>query len=181
MTTNYDIKKFAKNFKAYNKTINDKRVLKLVTQTLNGYIFVTDNNEELTVLDENMLSLNEKNIALKLAKSKRNTYNQKLNEKFNKWKQLVTEFENLLDIHDKEYQLTKEQHKKLDLINLKLIYILIDLKVNLGMPLNDISINDIIYYCNSIAFDVYNNQYEPLSIEKHIDEQKINIINLKQI
>ena len=181
MLQSIEVQNFNKKLKTYNKTICDKRVFKLIQESLNGNFFITNNEEELTILDENVLSLNEKNIAFKLAKSKNNNYSKQLNDKFNIWKNLVKKFENLLAQHDKEYKLNEEQNKELDLINLKLIYMLIDLKVNLGMNLDDISINDITYYCNSIAYDIYDGKYEPLNIEKHIDEQKIKIINLKQI
>ena len=78
MLQSIEVQNFNKKLKTYNKTICDKRVFKLIQESLNGNFFITNNEEELTILDENVLSLNEKNIAFKLSKSK--NFNLKLSE-----------------------------------------------------------------------------------------------------
>lgn len=159
-----------------NYSVIDKRVFSLVKQYLNNSLNITNLNDEITIVDENMLSQNEKDISFKLAHSKQNKSYIKLITKFNEYKYLVKNYEHLLQKHDAVYKLSQKDNHELDLLLYKLIFLLIELKVSLNMNLQDMSIVDINSYCECIAFDIINNNYETLSFNKHIDEKNIQLI-----
>lgn len=171
----FNKKTLKNNLKLYkNCSISDKRVFNFVEMYINNDLNVTKNNDEITVIDENMISKNELEIATKLLKSKQNILYKQLDEKFLTFRKLANEYEILLSKHDKNLKLSQKDHKKLDLLLLKMTYTLIELKINLNLDLYDISINNINSYCNCIIFDILNKDYESLSIDKHIYNRTLN-------
>lgn len=174
--SDFDKKIVKDNFKLYkNCSISDKRIFDFVKKYMNGDLYVTKLNDETTVIDENMISKNELEIANKLAKSKQNALYQNLNEEFLKFRKLANRYEFLLQKYDKQLELSKYENMQLDLLLIKMTYILIELKVSLNLSLNDISINNINSYCKCIISDIINENYEPLSINKHIYNKVLNL------
>ena len=164
------------NLKLYrNCSISDKRVFKFVERYINGNLDVTNLDDETTVIDENMIFKNESEIALRLLKSKQNTLYQNLNEEFLRFRKLANRYEFLLKKYDKQFELSQYENMQLDLLLIKMTYILIELKISLNLNLNDISVNNINSYCECIIHDIINKNYEPLSIDKHIYNKMLNL------
>ena len=161
-----------------NNPITDKYVFNLINKYVNKDLdTITSLDDEITVIDENMLSKNERDIAFKLAKvhnikAYMPIYNT-LKTKFNEFKILATQYENLLTIHDLTHNLSYKQNQKLDLLLYKLTFKLIELKVNLNMDLQDIAMNDLLTYCAAIENDIVTNNYKSLSFDEWINDSKL--------
>lgn len=174
--SDFDKNLLKNNLKLYkNCSISDKRVFNFIKKYINGNMDVTKLNDETTVIDENMIFKNESEIALKLLKSKQNTLYQSLNEEFFKFRKLANRYEFLLQKYDKHFELSQYENMQLDLLLIKMTYILIELKISLDLNLSDISINNINSYCECVISDIINKNYESLSISKHIYNKVLNL------
>lgn len=171
----FNQKLFNENLKIYRENFHtsDHLVFNLVEQYINSDLNVSNINDETTLIEENMLNKNKQKISYKLNKSQRNMLYWNLKKEFEILKELIIEYNSLLKYYDIEKKLNKHQNLKLNSLIIKLIYLLIELKVNLNIPLDDIANENIYSYCDCITFDIVNKKYESLSISKHIYDNKL--------
>lgn len=159
---------------------SDKRILKLVKQSLSQPSLNIGNDDfKITLIDSNFISENENIISKQLTKSRRNEKYSIIKKRFKEWMMLANEFEKTIEYYDKNNSISNEQSNRIDLLRLKITYLLIEIKTCLDLNINDIATTDIEKYCEAIAFDINNDKYETLSIDKHIDEENIKILNYK--
>ncbi len=194
----FNDKQFKQRLKLYKKSpANDKHVFNIIEIAIgNKEGNLTDLHDEVTIIDENLLTKNEKDIAFKLAKIKGNkgylSVYEKLQEKFNDYKKLQEKFTDykklkkinneLLVLLNKYYNLDIDDiHEKYKVLYTELIYSLIELKVNLGLDLRDISIFDITWYCILMYNDIVNNDYQTLAIDQHLDSETGEVYIDKQL
>lgn len=178
--SNFNKKIFNENLKIYKESVfyytGDHLVFDLVDKYINCDINVSNNNDETTLIDEKMLDKNKRTISYKVnnyKRSKRDMLYYDIINEFDDFKKFTIKYKKLLKYYDKHKNLSKQQNFELDSLMIKLTYLLIELKVNLNMPLDDISIENINSYCDCIAFDIINNNYKALSISEHIYDDQI--------
>ena len=179
MITQINDKAFKNGLKLYkNNPITDQNVFNLIKKYVNKTLDeVTDLDDDITIIDENMLSQNEKDISFKLAKIRYNkayrSMYKNLIEKFKEFKILIQDYEKLSNKHDNH--LKTEKFKELDLLVYKLTFALIELKANLNISLKDIAMNDILIYCAMIENDITTNNYEALSFNQYTNDIQLKL------
>lgn len=187
----FNSKTFKQKLKLYKDLpINDHHVFNAIKITIGekeGSLSTLLNTK--TIIDENLLSKNENDIAHKLSSIKGNKgyfpVYKKLQEKFKEYKKLVEDYDRLLVLFRKYNGVNIDNiHQKYTILTNKLVYSLIELKVNLKLDLHDISNFDIMWYCMLMYNDIVSSNYETLSINKHLDSETgdylINKLNVKR-
>lgn len=171
------------NIKIYNFNIklrkvnessrSDARVFTLIKQSINGKVIGYDLGKYLeeTPIDSRMLSKEKEEIGKKLKRVKKGKSYELLSKNFENFEEMVQKYNDiLLGLGPKG-----SGKKDLDLLEIKLLYLIIELRVNLGMELYDISSKDVKKYIDAVTFDIMNERYESLSILKHVDEEKVEL------
>lgn len=174
----FNNKTFKQKLKLYKDLhINDHHVFNTIKITIGDKEgSLTNLHDVKTIIDENLLSKNENDIAHKLSSIKGNKgyfpVYKKLQEIFKEYKKLVEDYDKLLVLFRKYNGVNIDNiHQKYDILTNQLVYSLIELKTNLKLDLHDISNFDIMWYCMLMYNDIVSGNYETLSINKHLDNE----------
>lgn len=177
MINNIKIYDFNRKLKKTNtKSRSDTKVFTLIKQSINGEIIGYDLDEYLaeTLIDSKMLSKEEEEIEKKLKRIRADKNYELLMENFKSFQRMSKKYNDILpvvELKGSESPLKKD----LDILEMKLLYLIIELRASLGMDLSDISNRNVEKYIDAIVFDIMNEKYEPASILKHIDDENVEL------
>lgn len=150
----------------------------LVRKYLHGRIVESEYGVDSSSLEKEFIIKNIDEIKNKISSSNYcGNFKLLLQEKIMLLSRLFDEFvvyDNLLQ----KYKLNKAE-KKLSSENLsKIFYLILELRVSLGLDLDDIYYEEIMSYCDIIASDVNNGKYKRLDFQSHIGNTG-NLIRFK--